>query len=53
MPRKDQSQSHRSKKKDSKLNNGSKSIYSSKHNRLFENRGAGKNNKIKNKQVVS
>jgi len=53
MPRKDQSQSSRSKKRDSKFNNGGKSIYSSKHNRLVENRGPGKNNKNKNKKVFS
>jgi hypothetical protein len=50
MPRKDQNQSNRSKKRNSKFNNGGKSIYSSKHNRLVENRGPGKNNKTKNKK---
>lgn len=53
MPRKDSKQSNRSKKRDSKFKKGSKSIYSTKHTRLQENRGSGKNNKAKNRKVKS
>ena len=50
MPRKDSSQSNRSKKRNSKFKKGSKTIYSSKHTRMIENRGTGKNNNSKNKK---
>ena len=53
MPRKDSSQSNRSKKRDSKFKKGGKSIYSSKHTRMIANRGVGKNNKSKNKKAKS
>ena len=53
MPRKDSSQSNRSKKRDSKFKKGGKSIYSAKHTRMIANRGVGKNNKSKNKKAKS